>query len=270
MWRLLEAYAQASASGQERTAAFLADVSESHGRLRELACLPDIREARQQLEEELRRTNRLVEQKAQEDKDRMAALGRQVARLEHELAAVRGRADYDVLTGVLHRGAIERRLCALLAEGKPCTLAMLDLDNFKTVNDTLGHQIGDRLLTLVAEQLHRVTRAGDAVGRYGGDEFLFVAPGLNPEHLAQRLSTAVARRHVRLELEGRTVSVLLSLTVGITASRVGDDLPVVLERADRAMLSLKKAGKGGIRFASPEGPPPPAARLPEPITGGTG
>jgi diguanylate cyclase (GGDEF)-like protein len=249
MWRLLETYGTAAAQGQERGSEFMDALRQSQERMGELARLPDLRAAREEIQHEIRQAQLLVEQKAREDKEQVSALGRQVARLEATLAAVRGQANFDVLTGIYHRGSFQSRFEQVLAEGKPCTLAVLDLDNFKTVNDTLGHPVGDRLLTLVAEQLRRMVRSTDVVARYGGDEFCLLSPGLDPEHLAQRLAVAVTRRHVRLEMEGRTCSALLSLSVGIASSRVGDTPESLFDRADQAMLAVKREGKGGIRLA---------------------
>jgi diguanylate cyclase (GGDEF)-like protein len=251
MWRLLDAYARCAALGQQASTSLTTALLESHERMREAARLPDLQTARERLEEELKQSERLAEQKAREDKERLTALGREVSRLQAELAAVRGQARYDALTKIYHRGAFLECLSQLLAEGKPCGLAFMDVDNFKTINDTLGHPIGDRVLMVLAEQLRRGMRTTDAAARFGGDEFCFLAPGLNMEQLAQRLVGAVARRHVRLELEERVCSVLLSVSVGIAQSRLGDTAEELLERANQALMQAKQTGKGGIQCAPP-------------------
>ncbi|HEU4754664.1 MAG TPA: GGDEF domain-containing protein, partial [Armatimonadota bacterium] len=203
------------------------------------------------LEDEVRRAQKLVELKERQDRERIAALQRQVTRLEAALASVRGQADFDTLTGVYHRGVFDQRLQGYLEAENPCTLALIDVDNFKTINDTLGHTVGDRILALLGENIHRVARSTDLAARYGGDEFAFVAVGFTAEQIAQRLSGAVARRHVRMELdEGeRIIQVLLSTSVGITTSRRGDTPHSLIQRSDQAMLAAKKAGKGGLRIA---------------------
>lgn len=254
MWRLLETYQRVADVGYTRADSLTAALKESHMRMRDAASVEDIRAMRESLEEELKMATRLVEQKAREDKERLAALSLQVSRLETTLAAVRGQANIDVLTGVLHRSAWQDRLGAYLASGKPCTLAFLDVDHFKTINDTLGHMVGDRILSLVAEQLCRVARTGDLVGRFGGDEFCFVAPGFSPEQLAQRIAGAVARRHVRVDTEESVCSVLLSISVGIAPSTLGDTPEALIDRADAALRAAKAEGKGGMRLAAKEAP----------------
>jgi diguanylate cyclase (GGDEF)-like protein len=251
MWRLLRAMSRAAEVGHSTDHRLAQALRESHGRMRELAALPDIREARLQLEEELQQAQKLVELKARRERERLAALQREVQRLEAALEAVRGQADYDVLTGVFHRGVFDEKLRSVLREGVPFSIAMIDVDNFKTINDSLGHAVGDRVLTIIGNNLLRVSRSTDVPARYGGDEFAFIAGGFNAEQTAQRLAGAVARRHIRMELEEgeRVISVLLSTSVGVAAYRPGDTYDSLMHRADQAMISAKKARKGGIRIA---------------------
>lgn len=250
MWRLLDVYSQAQQQSRNRTDDLIQSVRNSHDKMRRCVSIDDIRAAREALETEVRETQRLIDQKIREDKERIQALSRQVAQLEATLAAVRGQANYDVLTGLYHRGVMDLKLRELMAAGHPCGLAMIDIDNFKTINDTLGHSIGDRMIQQVAQVLARVARTTDLVARYGGDEFVFLSVGATPDQLAQRLAGAVARRHVRLEIEEqRVVSVLLSLSVGVASSKTGDYPEQLLDRADQALLLAKRSGKGGIRMA---------------------
>jgi len=249
MWRLLDAYSRTTDITLHREHQLVSQIQGAHERMRELVSLQDIRQARAELESEIQRVQRAVNVKAQEDKERTTALGREVARLESALASARGQANYDVLTRVYHRAIVDDRLRALLKDGKPVSFALMDVDNFRTINTTLGHAVGDKVLSMVGDQLHRISRSTDTAARYGGDEFAFLAVGGTTEQLAQRLAGAVARRHVRLEIDDRTCSVLLSLSVGISASSPGDTFDVVLERASRALSVVKAGGKGGILLA---------------------
>jgi diguanylate cyclase len=253
MWRLLNTYVQNSSLGQSRSEDLLRQLQQSHERMKQAVALPDLREAREQIEAELTETRKLVQQKEQEDKERIAALTRQVTQLEKALAAVRGQAKYDVLTGIFHRGAFQDRFREFIENATPCCVAVIDVDNFKTINDTLGHPVGDRILAVVGESLKRITRSTDVCARFGGDEFCFLTPGRNTEQVVQRLAGAVARRHVRLELEERHIQVLLSMSVGIAASVPGDGTDTLLDRADQALLTAKREGKGGIRIAGAPG-----------------
>ena len=149
MWRLLETYSAAATLDHTADSGLNTALREAHEGLRQASRLEDIRAAREAMQEEIVRARRLVEEKSRGDRDRSATLALQVTRLESELAAVRGRAALDSLTGVLHRGAFQDSLERILSGGRGCSLAILDLDDFRTVNNTLGHMVGDRMLTTV-------------------------------------------------------------------------------------------------------------------------
>jgi hypothetical protein len=110
MWRLLDTYSRATQVSQTSEHSLVDNIRDAHERMKDLVTLPDIRSARMQLEDEIQQVQRVVAQKAREDKERSSSLAREVARLESALASVRGQANYDVLTGVYHR-AIWRSGC---------------------------------------------------------------------------------------------------------------------------------------------------------------
>ncbi len=253
---LLQLYNGASATAHGKTRELSEAVLESHSRMREVVRIEDIRAVRTQLEEEIKGVRDLVEAKSRDDKERAARLSAQVKVLEQALEEVRGLADFDTLTGLVHRGGLERRLKTMMADPRGCSLAFIDLDNFKTINDTLGHLVGDRLLKYVAQQLQKVSRSADVAARYGGDEFCLAVVGITPEMLAQRLGPLISRRHINLEQDGKVCSVLLSATVGIAQSVPGESVSSILERADRALLNAKAQDKGEIVLAAPPRPKP--------------
>ncbi len=249
MWRLLRAFSESAEAQQARAADLVDGLRDRHSHMRQLVTTADIRATRYQIEEHLTAAKQMVEEKSRRDKEGVQSLYRQVERLESALAEVRGQANFDSLTGVLHRGSLHQQLAGFLSENKPCSVAVMDVDSFKTINDTLGHAVGDKLLGMVAEQLQRVARSTDLVARISGDEFCFVAIGASPEQLAQRLAGAVARRHIRMDMDDRAISVLMSLSVGIAASELNDSVDRVLNRADQALLIAKRGDKGSIRLA---------------------
>jgi len=251
MWRLLDSYAKAVELEAKRDTEMVNSLVECHERMRSLVRLPDIIAARRGLEDELKHADRMMEIKARNDRERAAALERQLGGLQESLEAVRGRANYDALTGVYHRGIFQERFHQLFEREGLSSLALIDVDNFRQVNETLGHSVGDRILVLVAEQLKRICRSSDMASRWGGDEFCFFAHGFRPEQLAKRLAPAVAKRHVRIEMEQRACSVLLSLSVGIAEKLPGDTPAMLLRRADEALLQSRKGGRGDICLSRP-------------------
>jgi diguanylate cyclase (GGDEF)-like protein/excisionase family DNA binding protein len=169
--------------------------------------------------------------------------------------AVEIRARTDALTGLLNHGTFVERLSRAVDQGDPFSLLMLDLDDFKRVNDELGHQAGDQLLAEIARALIGAIREGDHVFRYGGDEFTILLAGSDEPGAAvaaERARTAlldVARPTTPWHAAGIEVST----SIGI-ASFPGDgpDATSILLAADRACFAAKRSGRGRIASA-PEG-----------------
>ncbi|MBS9719194.1 EAL domain-containing protein [Tianweitania sp. BSSL-BM11] len=158
------------------------------------------------------------------------------------------RARRDPLTGLVNRVTLHATLGRLLQAGKPLTLMALDLDRFKSVNDTLGHPIGDTLLRKVAERLGTVAEDGDVVARLGGDEFTILKPGSftreQIEIIAKRIVDLVGRTYA---LEGHMIHI--GASVGITqAPHDGSDNDVLMKNADLALYRSKAEGRGRYRF----------------------
>jgi diguanylate cyclase (GGDEF)-like protein/PAS domain S-box-containing protein len=160
-------------------------------------------------------------------------------RIEEELAY---RASHDALTGLANRYEIERTLTAAVetarAAGASLGLLIADLDHFKEVNDSLGHQVGDAVLQVVAERWRGVVREGDTLGRLAGDEFAVILPSADlqvSEGIAERLARALADP---ILLDGRSLQIGASVGVA-TSSGEADDVESLLRRADHAMYAIK-------------------------------
>lgn len=179
---------------------------------------------------------------------------RLVTTLRRSNAELTSHALVDPLTGVPNRRALLIELGRMLAraerEGSSLLLAFLDLNGFKGVNDVHGHEAGDRLLNEVARQLSQGMRAGDVVGRYGGDEFVVLAVGDNADELRTRLQDLVVPR---FEHEGRTIT-FGGVSAGVVRAEPGDTAATLLARGDAAMYEIKKARKKD-GLASTDHPP---------------
>lgn len=154
-------------------------------------------------------------------------------------------ADHDPLTGLLHHRAIQERVAIELKRAQrdesPVALVMLDVDNFKSFNDTYGHPVGDRVLRQVAESLRRVARESDTVGRYGGDEFCAILPGADraaASAFVHRLGQDIAREPFRFEGR-RPVPIALSAGFAIFPED-GDRREALLVAADDALYAGKR------------------------------
>lgn len=164
-------------------------------------------------------------------------------------------ARHDSLTGLLNRtgfvDALERKLRSA-GHKKSATLLFLDLDSFKPINDTFGHQAGDRLLQLVAERLRHTLSAADVIARLGGDEFVVLADNLTAEQalaVGQRVIAAVTMSY---EL-GEGVSGNVGVSIGLAMSpEHGTEAEMLLAMADAALYEAKSSGKSCCRMASVE------------------
>lgn len=155
---------------------------------------------------------------------------------------MRYQAEHDSLTGLSNRAAFQKLLPIELARPEPCCLLMIDIDGFKDVNDSRGHQVGDRVLIHVAERLEQVVRGDDILARIGGDEFVVVVRGatdVNIDALTDRILVTVAA-----PILDDSGTIELSASVGVAGPEFdSEDAQAVLADADLAMYSAKKAGK---------------------------
>jgi len=186
--------------------------------------------------------------------EQLFVLRAQQRRLLEVLAEVDHHATYDTLTGLVNRRVLLDRLDRALARPGASAgpaLFFCDLDGFKAVNDTLGHETGDEVLRTVARRLQALVRSGDTVARLGGDEFVVLCEQLPPEELdglAARLATAAD------PLVDDVEGLVLGLSVGAVAASPGDDASDVLCAADQRMYATKSARRA-TRAAAAVGDP---------------
>lgn len=167
---------------------------------------------------------------------------------------VRTAASTDALTGLLNHGAMHVRMREEIAraarDGQPLCCVLIDLDDFKRVNDDFGHPAGDSLLRRVADALRAEVRPYDQVARYGGDEFVLVLPGTE-EQIARAVAERV-RERVRIGTPRGAGGAIGDCSIGVSSwepSMTADDL---LAAADRALLLAKRTGKGRVAVANPD------------------
>ena len=175
-------------------------------------------------------------------------------------AALAHQAHHDPLTGLANRALFGERLDAALdrhrGAGQPFALLVIDLDEFKEVNDSYGHSVGDRLLNAVGERLCSCVRSDDTVARLGGDEFAVVlhgdGDGATPEAVRQRIADAMRDP---FEIDGTLLALGASVGIGTPLPEDADvTADLLLHRADSAMYVAKRRAKGDAAERSPGAP----------------
>ena len=172
------------------------------------------------------------------------------ALLRHQLYLEQAR--MDELTGLPNRKGITDELTEQITLARqyqrPFSLAMIDLDNFKSVNDRYGHPAGDRVLRQFAELLAHEVREQDRIGRWGGEEFLILFPETTESEAAELMEWIREKAaDLKLEWEEESVSGLITLSAGITELRSSDqDINEIISRADRALYQAKNRGKNQV------------------------
>jgi diguanylate cyclase (GGDEF)-like protein len=177
---------------------------------------------------------------------------------------LRNQAIRDPLTGLFNRRfleeTLERELKRAERTGRPVGLLMLDIDHFKRLNDTFGHDAGDYALRELAHHLEASFRAGDVICRYGGEEFTVLLPEASPEHTRQRAEILCAHiRNLALEYRGQPLG-SLTVSIGLAAFPIhGESGPSLIQKADAALYQAKRAGRDRVALAaSIAGPESPA------------
>ena len=185
---------------------------------------------------------------------RLGAL-RDITARKHAEARIQYLAHHDMLTGLPNRAYLTERLTTILAlarrHGTLVAIMFIDLDNFKLVNDSLGHHVGDSLLKQVALRIKEVLREADMVSRLGGDEFLVIlADFAAPEDAAKVADKLLQVIAAPIDLDGRML--VTNASIGISVfPRDGDNPDDLIRRADAAMYNAKDHGRGHSRFYTP-------------------
>ncbi|WP_085690417.1 MULTISPECIES: GGDEF domain-containing protein [unclassified Pseudomonas] len=194
----------------------------------------------------------------QEVAGRLKSLAERVAHMEQEalgyrehLEEQRQKALIDPLTGLPNRAAwterLEHEITQLQQHGNTLSLAMLDLDHFKRINDNYGHLAGDKVLKIIATVLRKRLRGSDFIARFGGEEFVLLLPATTPAVGAKFLETLrAAIEACPFHFKGERVTITVSM--GLASFRPGEHSDLVLKRADQALYRAKNAGRNRVEL----------------------
>jgi diguanylate cyclase len=180
------------------------------------------------------------------------ALQAQLTEIQSLQAELREQAHRDALTGLFNRrhlnDVMDHELARCARDGQPLSLLMIDIDHFKRINDTLGHQVGDEVLRDTARLLGERTRASDMLFRYGGEEFLLVMVG--DAIAAREVAEELCQRYAASPLTPASIPVLATLSIGVaTFADHGITFNQLVEAADQALYRAKSAGRNRVEVA---------------------
>lgn len=170
---------------------------------------------------------------------------RETQRLAERMAEL---ANSDPVTGLYNHRAFFEKSERRLAEG-PAYLMVLDLDDFKQINDTYGHLAGDEVLKQVGRLLHEATRRVDVLGRVGGDEFAVLCPGVSSDEIAVRIAERIIRKVN--ESAGATIGCSIHISIGVACKQPDDTVRDLYQRADEALYAAKHKGKNACAVYAP-------------------
>jgi diguanylate cyclase len=215
-------------------------------RLGRIAEGDDLHLIQMRLRQEVARLTRITMERRAAWERTVRDFGARLATLETQLDRTRREAAMDALTNVPNRRTFERTCTDWLTPNRRgFVMAMIDVDDFKAINDRFGHLVGDRVLVAVADTLARCVRSGDVVARIGGDEFAVMASALTLAQAEGRFAAigrAVTEACQALVPEGPAPSI----SVGLAECSAGDTMRSLYERADSALYAAKRTGKGRV------------------------
>jgi len=181
-----------------------------------------------------------------DEHSRATGLEAKVRELETELRRLSDEVATDALTQIANRRGLMQHFdterARLEREGTVLAVGLLDIDNFKRLNDSLGHAAGDQALVALAQHVRQSLRPQDAVARFGGEEFVVLLPG-TPVDEAQRALTRLQRLLSASLFMHEDKEVFVTFSAGVTSYRLGERLEEALERADEALYEAKRTGK---------------------------
>lgn len=225
----------------------------SSERFSSLSQLDDIRELRRRLGDEVSELRTAVETKQKRDEEQFTELTNRVTVLQQRLSQAEAQAAIDALTGIANRGGFDRALRRMTGlakrNGTALSLAMVDVDNFKTINDRHGHPVGDRILVCAAQWLGKGLRQTDIIARYGGEEFAIILEGAKASAVESRLTDVlkqIAQSRYFYEKDGTQHEVRFTVSCGVAEFTSQDTDEDVVKRADEALYEAKRKGKNRV------------------------
>jgi len=235
------------------SSAFHAELFATSDRIERLVEIDDLRELKVRVARESSRLKEATEEQKRLDEKTRSRLQRRIETLQESLSEAQEQAATDPLTGIANRGRFDETIARWLEHaaqsGEPFVLGLVDIDRFKTINDTHGHPVGDRVILCTAQWLQSSARDTDVVARYGGEEFAVLfsrATAAEAEARLTRVLRELAARPFTYDSPDGPQSVSFTVSAGVAESGPGDTVDAVVKRADEGLYHAKKRGRNRV------------------------
>jgi diguanylate cyclase len=222
-------------------------------KIEEITRLDDIIKLKKALIQEIEQIRETVKEKASHDSIRLEILSKQVCNLNEELEKARSESVTDGMTGIYNRKAFDSQIDDLVEKNTvsnvPFSLLMLDIDDFKKVNDLYGHQTGDRVILAIINKCRQSIRGEDFFARYGGEEFVIILPGASLKNAikrAQAICKSIASTRYYLDDVAGSPTLTVTVSIGVSSLQKADTTASVTQRADKALYAAKHKGKNCV------------------------
>lgn len=219
-------------------------------KMEQITLLDDIKKVKSALQQEILQIRETVDLKKDQDRRQVQLLAGQVDSLRKELEKTKVKSMTDGLTGVYNRQAFDELLLEIIERSRVMStdfsLLLLDLDDFKSINDTYGHLVGDRVLVAFCQKSRKTIRGDDILARYGGEEFAILLPGANLKNAlkkARQICDTIASVRYATDTTENDDYLSVTVSIGVTGFKKDDSPETLIGRADKGLYKAKKAGK---------------------------
>ncbi len=229
---------------------FISNIHEETLKLEEITQLDDIRKIKEELAVNLSNVKSFIQKKQDQDAEQLEQLANKVEILKVELEVTKKTSQTDGLTGAYNRMALDTKLERLVNEDKRgFSMMMMDIDNFKLINDAYGHLVGDRVLIALVQKCKRMIREGDFLARYGGEEFILIFPGASLKNTVKKgkvLCEKIAGTEYAVDEASGSKPLSFTISIGVASRQRGDTVAALIDRADQALYKAKHTGKNRV------------------------
>jgi diguanylate cyclase len=229
---------------------FNSQIYDQNVRMEALTQLDDIRKIKESLQTEVSAMKQIIQDKQSSDSKRIDSLSKEITILRTSLEEVKDASQLDALTGSFNRMTLDSRMQWIIQRSQivwnPVSLMMCDLDNFKAINDTYGHLIGDRVLKCFVQECKTMFRSDDFIARYGGEEFAILLPDIPLRKALKRARSFckfLSGKQFLIEPSRPDERIGFTASIGVSELRKGDTVEMFIERADKALYKAKRTGK---------------------------